>query len=285
MSSYIFNFKNIKMIFLQFLVMFFIYNLYLGMSEPSIVSYQNQWQQNYSVAQSFIYAKRAKHVIVGSSLAARLQQSALGDGFSNLSFSGGSVLTGLEIIKRSEFFPERIYVEINTIFREQDSKMLDSLFYPLWYKIKSYFPALIEKNQPLNLALSELKSVYGKTHEEHLKEKRNQKIYNTSIKLQQAEHSKESRDFEGKLKKLQGLLKFFEDNNSEIIFFEMPIEKSLIQSKNMKHIRRVIYTAFPMKKVVSSSKYYDTSDGLHLLYKDAYLFTKEFGKLIKRPQH
>ncbi|MCO4781895.1 MAG: hypothetical protein KC646_06180 [Candidatus Cloacimonetes bacterium] len=280
MNSFIFSFKNIKVILFQFCAMFLIYNLYIGINQPVILSYQNQWQQNYAAAQGFIYDKKSKNVIVGSSLAARIQKKALVVGFSNLSFSGGSVLTGLEIIKRSDFVPKKIFVEINTIFREQDIKMLDSLFYPIWYKVKNYFPALREKNQPLNLGLTELKSVYGKTHEEHMKETRNQRVYETALKLQKAEHSVEQKDYLNKLEQLKLLLSYFETKKSEIVFFEMPVEPVLTQSKSMQHIRRVLKRAFPSKKVITSKQNYNTSDGLHLLYKDAFAFTKEFNKLI-----
>ena len=64
---------------------------------------QNQLQQNYSYAQDFIYEKKTPNIIVGSSMAARMKNEFLADNYYNLSFGGGSVLTGLEIIKRSGF--------------------------------------------------------------------------------------------------------------------------------------------------------------------------------------
>ncbi|PCJ20658.1 MAG: hypothetical protein COB02_03795 [Candidatus Cloacimonadota bacterium] len=282
MNLSISNFRNIKLILFQFFVFFSIYNLLLFYKSPTITSYQSQWQQNYSIAQKFIYNLTKANVIVGSSLAARMRNRFLDKNLYNLSFSGGSVLTGLEIIKQSNTIPKYIFIEINTIFREQDIKMLNSLYYPIWSKVKRYLPALIEKNQPLNLILSKLKNLYGKSHINHLKEARNQRNFEMSLKLKKLEFQIENNDLKDKLIKLKLLINYLELKGAIILFFEMPIEKSLVNSIKMKQIRKVLQENFSNKNLLISYMNYTTSDGLHLLYKDAYEYTKKFKKSVNQ---
>ena len=125
---FIFNFNNIWKILLVFIAFFVSYNYYIITVNPKVTSFQNQWQQNYSFAQDFVYGAKTKNIIVGSSMAARMKNSFLPDDYYNLSFGGGSALTGLEIIKRTGYIPEYIYIENNIIFRNKDIQMIDDLF-------------------------------------------------------------------------------------------------------------------------------------------------------------
>ena len=115
------------------------------MVKPKVLVYQNQSQGNIVAAQEFIYNEKAPNIIVGSSMAARMKKEFLPSDYLNLSFGGGSALTGLEILKKSGFIPKTIFVENNVIFRNKDKKMIDSLFYPILWKIKNYLPSLQPK--------------------------------------------------------------------------------------------------------------------------------------------
>jgi len=126
-------------IILLFAFLFIIYNLYLLFAGPKIVMLQNQQQKNYSFAQDFMYENKANNIIVGSSMAARMNNDFLPKDFYNLSFSGGSVLTGLEIIKKSGFLPSRIYIENNIIFRKKILKCWIVYFIQYYGKLKNIY--------------------------------------------------------------------------------------------------------------------------------------------------
>ncbi len=240
--------------------------------------YQNQWQQNYSFAQDFIYGNSPENIIVGSSMAARMRKEFFPQNYFNLSFDGGSVLTGLEIIKKSGFIPKTIYIENNIIFRAKDEKFLDALFYPVAYKAKKYIPALQEKYQPLSILLSTLKGSYGKTHDEYMNDTRNIKVFNANILIQEKVYGTPLTDYQKELDALESLISYFENRGVEVLFFEMPIDTNLADSIKAKQQRKIIRDHFKMniwlQEPVNSD--YTTTDGIHLLYKSAYAYSKVF---------
>jgi len=282
---FISNFRKVSHIIWIFLLLFITYNIYVAVCNPHITRYQNQWQKNTSVAQDFIYGKKAESVIVGSSLSARLNQNLLPETFFNLSFSGGSVLTGLEIIKRTGYIPKHLYIETNLVFRFKSKKMLDPLFYPIWWQIKTYIPALQEKYQPLNVLLS--KNLCSKPSNLNLTTTKGPKLYKDSkenINLQRFNLMMKQRKVAYKkplyrrhLKDLKELLKYFKNNGTQIVFFEMPIDHELAMSPKAQERREIIKNGFhhtwlPLTKY----KDYVTTDGHHLTFKSAYNYTKVF---------
>jgi len=277
----IFNFNSIYKIIFLFVILFGLYNLFLVLEKPDIKIFQNQWQKNYSFAQDFIYENKAENIIVGSSMAARMQNDFLPKDFYNLSFSGGSVLTGLEIIKKSGFIPKNIYIETNIIFRNKDNKLLNNLFYPILWQIKKHIPVLQEKYQPLNLVASKIRGSYGKTHKEHMQEKRNEKIFNLTIQRQLKNYNKSLESYENKLSDLKILIEYFSKKGVNIVFFEMPIENRLANSIKAKEQRKIIKNNFANKWFkLQSNDNYVTADGIHLIFPSAFKFSKEFVKDI-----
>lgn len=281
MNLSIFNFNSIYKIIFLFVILFGLYNLFLVLEKPDIKMFQNQWQKNYSFAQDFIYENKAENIIVGSSMAARMQNDFLPKDFYNLSFSGGSVLTGLEIIKKSGFIPKNIYIETNIIFRNKDNKLLNNLFYPILWQIKKHIPVLQEKYQPLNLVASKIRGSYGKTHKEHMQEKRNEKIFNLTIQRRLKNYNKSLESYENKLSDLKILIEYFSKKGVNIVFFEMPIENRLANSIKAKEQRKIIKNNFANKwfKLPSNDNYV-TADGIHLIFPSAFKFSKEFVKDI-----
>jgi len=276
-NLFIFNFKKLSGLFIIFFVMFFIYNVFLYSVAPKITMYQNQWQKNYAFAQDFIYNESLDKIIVGSSMSARMENSFFDNKISNLSFTGGSVLTGLEIIKRKEIRVKTIYIETNVIFREKDKKLVSTIFSPVLWKMKKKIPALQEKYQPLNIVLTQLKGSYGKTHAMRMKENIDAKVFNVGYKEEEKRYNAKSINYENSLHELKNLINYFEKNGTRIIFFEMPIDVRLAQSIRAKQEREIIVNNFhnPWFKKPKNSVY-STSDGIHLLYKSAYKYSQVF---------
>ncbi|WP_457747007.1 hypothetical protein [Sulfurimonas sp.] len=280
MNLSISNFRSIYKIIFILMGIFGFYNLFIILQKPNIVMFQNQWQQNYAYAQNFIYGNKANNIIVGSSMAARMQNNFLPKNFYNLSFSGGSVLTGLEIIKRSGFVPKNIYIETNLIFRDKDESLLNALFYPIIWRIKQYIPALQIKYQPLNVVMSKLRTSYGKTHKEHIKEKRNEKIFHLSMTRQLTNYNQEPKNYANNLANLEQLIEYFKNKGVHIVFFEMPMEKQLQESVKILTQRKILADVFSNQYVQVADNNYTTADGIHLLYSSAYKFSKQFIKGI-----
>ena len=118
-------------------------------------------QSNIVRAQRYVYQDDSdlKMVIVGSSLAANLNVNQIGEGVKSIALGGGSSKTGLEIIKRSKNKPAIVLVEINdTIVREIDADLLDSLYNPIFYWMRQYLPMMREEYRPVSVFINSLKS-------------------------------------------------------------------------------------------------------------------------------
>jgi len=169
-TLFISNFNNfiVKSILLL-LVLFFSYTIFIYTTSPNINKFQNQWAGNYAKAQEYIYSdKKYKTVIVGSSMASCLYNEELSNDVYNLSFAGGGVLTGLNIIIKSGKIPENILIETNTVERATDTGMIKRLFPPLVWKIKKFVIALQEQYQPINVFTDKIQKLFGTTNKEKL---------------------------------------------------------------------------------------------------------------------
>jgi len=280
-SLFISNFNKMNQAIILCIILFILYNVFLLNVRPNVSMLQNQRQNNHSIAQDLMYEYKGQSIIVGSSMAARMKNEFLPDNYYNLSFSGGSALTGLEIIKRSGIMPPHIYIENNTIFREVDSQLLKTLFNPFSWEIKKYIPALREKYQPLNLVISKLQNTYGKTHNQLLAIKKNNQIYDVNIERQKTNYNKILKPYDIQLKQLKNLVKYFDDNGAIIIFFEMPIDASLASSPKAREQRLVIKSNFEHNWIKLPNNKYTTADGIHLIYKSAYEYSNEFIQLTR----
>ncbi|WP_143000173.1 MULTISPECIES: hypothetical protein [unclassified Helicobacter] len=222
--------------------------------------------------------------MLGSSLAARLDKDLLESaGIYNLAFAGGSVQSGLEIIKRSNKIPQILYIETNVLFeRDADSAMLGILFDPLLFKARYYLPALQEKYQPLNVFASFIKRFGGKSDEEKRAIKRDEKIYNLSMEgfLKRYQQPLASLpNYQNRLDSLQKQLQYFENKGVKIIFFTMPIDPLLAKQPRFIEENTLLKQTFsyPFLPMPKHSEY-ETTDGIHLLYESSERFSKEFVK-------
>lgn len=272
------NFNNIYKTVIIFFFIFIIYNIYLIIKQPEITMYQNAWQSNISKSQDYIYNEKAQNIIVGSSMSATIKDSFLPSDYFNLSFSGGSSLTGLEIIKRSGKIPKRIFIESNILLiREMDYKLIDQIYTPFIWRVKTNLPALHEKYQPLNVISSFVYRNYGKTHTQMMENKINKKIFDDSMKIQLESMDKELKNYKKKISQLREFIDYFESLGTKLYFFKLPVEKLILNTNIYKEQNNVlkknfdnIWIPYDMKKT------YFTSDGMHLTYKSAYLYSQDF---------
>ena len=184
MNLSIFNFnKSIKIITI-FFVLFIVYTFYLIVQKPNITMFQNTNQSNISKVQDYIYNESSDIIIVGSSMSNTMHKEFFRNKIYNLSFSGGSSMTGIELIRRSEKIPKIILIESNIIFeRDVDYKFIDTVYTPILWKLKSFVPSLQEKYQPLNLIISKIKGSVGKSHDQRMLDTRNDLVFKNQMKL------------------------------------------------------------------------------------------------------
>ncbi len=285
----IFNSNNyISKSILLTLLFLFVYSIFLNFLRPEITAFQNQWISNYSKAESYIYKSSSSDIIiVGSSMSFRMKKEGFDDNIFNLSFNGGSVLTGLQIIKKSKNIPTLILIETNLVEREENNDMLDSLFTPFIWHVKKYFKAAQYTYQPANIFLSIIKNKYGaKNNKTNVKT--SQKILNVELTRQlKAESNIEGLEDSNEIETLQKLVNDFYSEGVTIAFFQMPVNSQLITSERYKKREQILHEIFSDLDIewLSIPPNLDdrflTRDGIHLTEKSASEFSKELNKHIK----
>jgi hypothetical protein len=261
----------------------FLSKVFLG--DHSISQYQ--LQSNLINAQEYIYdGKKHQTVMIGSSMGTEIK---LSPNRYNLCLSGGSAFTGIRIIKLKKELPDTILIETNVLSRMADDRMLNSLDVPVLKYLRTQFPCLLEKNQPVTYLSARLqplmnhvvtmprnyfysrmnKSVDNQKLQKTEKEVSRHDLFNKMLEI----HRKKYNELEDSLLIKSNLTAFIEDVNDlrsrgvKIIFLELPMDSSLTNSKLMSYQRGILKTSFTNMKdgwVPIDSYNYETLDGLHL---------------------
>lgn len=279
----IFNFRTFlfKSVLLV-LVLVVLYILLIAVMKPSITFTQNQYQANFIFAQDFVYEERKlPRVIVGSSMATRMKFTK-DDGVYNLAFGGGGPLSGLEIIRHSGYVPEEIYIESNVFAMPADSKMLKNLFTPLLFQLRGKVIAFQEKYQLLNLVGEMLFRLAGRSQTERMHQKVDQILLDKLVSNALVHPKKFDVDV-STLELWEKDIDYFQDKGTKLVFFEMPNDSRLIQTKERRALRSLINKKFKIISYVEENNTddkYETGDGVHLTMKSASEFTNFFREHI-----
>lgn len=285
LSTFSFNCRSSKTIIFAFFG-FFLYSLALCGFNPKITLFQNQWIKNYSVAEIYIYKLGLPRiVIVGSSMSACLLEEKLSMDVYNLSFSGGSALTGLNIIKKSNKIPDVIFIETNVIERKSNKDMLDNLFTPVIWKIKGKMLSLQHTYQPINIALTLIRNYFGSSQTNRINRKPNEKVLKDSlIRQHQANSCVEVFVDSEELIELKSFINYFKKFGAKIVFFQMPVHQTILSSKRYYARQSILLKMFPQAEFnwikKNNANKYQTGDGIHLLYKSAIEYSSVLNKII-----
>jgi hypothetical protein len=289
LSLFIFSFRNnsAKLVTLIITGLVF-YSWVLQTIKPVVTTFQSQAIRNYSIAERYIYTK-ANHraVIVGSSMSNRLLKEQFDEDVYNLSFGGGSVLTGLALIKESHRIPDSIFIESNIAYKEIDDAMIENLFVPILWKIRSNILSLQYTYQPINIILSKIKSRYEKKGFTGSDSIPNDKILKSNLKIHLRDNSHANKLAGNKeLVYLKELVTYFKKMGTKVVFFEMPVHPELLSSRKYVELRSILQTSFPDSKFYWAENAvagnYLTSDGVHLLHKSACEYSQLLSGLIQR---
>ena len=263
---------------LLFVGMAVLYAVLVVTVKPKSTFVQNQYQGNFIFAQGFVYLeKKPSKLIVGSSMATRMKFTKE-DGVYNLAFDGGGPLTGLEIVRRSRFVPKVIYIESNVFSMDVDEKFLDKLFTPVLFELRGKIIALQEKYQVLNLVGSFIYRFAGRSQKEKLQQKVDKALLDklVSSTLQSSEKFHVDKAV---LEKWHQNIDYFRQQGTELLFFEMPNDSRVVNTKGRRSLRTLIKEEFPTIPYIEEynmKDVYQTRDGTHLTWKSAIAFTEYF---------
>lgn len=269
-----------------FLALALVYSLFLRFIGVDWDTTQHLANGNRIKAERFAFDKSADGgtVIVGSSLAYRLVLDSFPRGTANLGFGGLSIYDGLELIRRSGRKPERVLVETNILFREPDRAFLNALFEPGLYQMREQLPLMREENQPSGVLFGWLKQRFLKGRSPVAASDGNSGPSAVMLAEHRARYAELPADTtQARFADLlaQGI-KAVEGSGAEVVFFEMPIEAELIESKLLARTRSLVMQRFPANRFVRAEPQgWRTTDGLHLTKPDAARFSGWLARTVE----
>ena len=251
---------------------------------------QNQWQGNLVKAQKFIYTKnRYTNVIVGSSLASKMVADSLPNTY-NLAFDGLSIYDGLEILTHVKNSPKNVFIETNVVLRTADTDFTSGLFLPIPYYSKESIMALRDDEQPIavvgnqiywrisNKIIDSFKSIFSNSSAKKTVDVKNN-LFPKMLAIQVNDYSKtpDKKIVKESFTKLKKYVSELQGKGVNIVFFEMPVNKALINLPGASIIKSTFFSDFPQTKytyiLVPDSVTYVTGDGLHLNSESAMAYT------------
>ncbi len=286
--------------------LFLLYNLFVYLA-PLPTLPQNQWQQNVIRAQEYIYDPKADQiVIVGSSMAARLDGDLLPKNCYNLSFGGQSVQDGLEIIRKSHARPRAILIEANILTAPVNKPFIDGLFTPVLYSLRKVFPALRERNQPVCIVagcfqrtiqlassmaryFSLLPGIQVAPHKpaEILDEdQRKVRAELIAYAVEENNRTPEKTFLLAQRNILIQYRQFLKTTGIPVLLFEMPVDPRLRSTANYSIIRELTHDIFDPRQYTYLERIdnhpFNTTDGVHLDRSSATAFTAFFAEEISK---
>jgi hypothetical protein len=256
-----------------------IYGFILTFIHPAWKPLRNMWQDNVVLGENYIYySKEKKVVIVGSSLGSVIKNNYLPGNTFNLSLIGSSIFSGLEIIKKADTNPDVIVIEINHFERNADPELIDKMFSPYSYYSKKGFNVFREENNPYSLFIGPFISKSGKfiinrgkSSENESKAKPfNKEVYELVLDKAINEFDKVNDDscLLNNIKLLKDYEKYFKKRNVRFVFFEIPMDKRVSNSRMLSQTKKILYTHFPPDSYLyirdDNPESYLTSDGKHM---------------------
>jgi len=258
-----------------------------------------QRQDNIVRAQRYVYQDDSdlKMVIVGSSLAANINEKHIGEGVKSIAFGGGSSKTGLEIVKRSKSKPQIVLVEINDVnfLREIDAKLVDSLYHPIFYWMRQYLPMLKEEYRPVSVFINYFKRRAQQNQERmSRKELDSLEIRNVTPQLSQ-KAIQTAVDYDSKplsekdvetMKQGADLMRnqiaeIKKNTGAKVVLFDIPRESRVNATLRIKQVGELAKKLFPPDRFewlpFSKEREWRTNDGIHLIRSDA----RDFAEFLR----
>jgi hypothetical protein len=258
-----------------------------------------QRQNNIVKAQRYVYQDDSdlKMVIVGSSLAANLNEKHIGESVKSIAFGAGASKTGLEIIKRSKSKPQLVLVEINdnNFLRKLDSDLLDSLYHPIFYWMRQYLPMFREEYRPVSVFINRFKRRSQQNQERMSREeldslesrnitpKLSQKAIQTAVddaSKPLSEKEVETMKQEADLMRNQ-IADIKKNTGAKVVLFDIPRDSRVNATLRIKQVGELAKKLFPPDRFEwlppPKEREWRTNDGTHLIRSDA----RDFAEFLR----
>lgn len=277
----------IKRSFFLFLLLASAYALFLRVVDVDWDTTQHLANGNRIKAENYVFGPDDPDatVIVGSSLAYRIELDSMPERTHNLGFGGLSIYDGLQLINRAGKTPARVLIESNVLFRNADALFLNALFEPGLYELRRELPIMRESNQPSGV-------LYGLVKKTLLQQRdptaqNDSVLVPSAVMLQEHRHSYSETPTDTTVQRFMRMLRnevdALEQRGVEVLFFEVPIHpdleraalSELSRSLVEQHFQNAPFLRMPEQPI------WRTTDGLHLDKADARRFSGLLARAIR----
>ena len=256
-----------------------------------------QQRSNYLRSQQYVFDIPSEtNVVVGSSLSAELSDHLLGPGYFKLTFPGGSMLTGLEMVRRAGKRPSVVLIETNVLVRDADEELLHDLFSPWLLVLRRHSRTFREQGRPSNFIGGAAEAcvrkscefasrVFSRNPPVQVSSSRSSQMDRTMfahllrLAREASEHPPSAAQITPIINRLDNCVDALSREGSICVFFEMPPDSSLVNLPLQTTQRKAMADRFPRSKfnwiTFDATHYYHTSDGVHLVRTDADLVTSD----------
>jgi hypothetical protein len=275
---------------------------------PSFGSFQHQWQENEVIAERYLFGPRQDMVILGTSLATRLDMQQL-PGMYKMTFGGLGIFDGLSLLLAKDSLPSQVYIETNFLLRKPNQALMTALQNPITYGLKRRFSMFRADKQPVGMAIEGVKIIRRWVNGEQFIKSQIPVVMDEMstadvervdtplmrgdffVRMMQAEAYKfsqptDSIELDSQIALLQTYIEALINGGVAVYLFEMPIEQELQNLPVPMAIRRAVRQHFATHpKITILPRFTDTyftEDGLHLGWREAQRFTRAFRQSIKK---
>ena len=255
----------------------------------------SDWENCKIRAERYLYdIKNPRIVIVGSSLAQRIDTNYLSTDFFSLATNCLRGIVGLEIVHQAEHTPKIIIIESNIVVNPTFSKILDEIFHPFHFHLKHYFKSMRTEYKPSNVFRFGLKKILGYKepsdwtvptridNENGIPKKSQKSNLDISIKKISPEIAKKfeqitkrqetqgiesgNRKYKDNRLRLKQIVQNLESRNAKVVFLEMPMK-----TRNATTGASFVESTFPNHQIIKGylhASKFEYSDGRHLSFRE-----------------
>lgn len=259
----------------------------------------NVWKRNVDRAEEFVFSEIDPEIIVvGSSASANLINDSISDQLYNLSTEGGNCISGIKLVNKSKKYPKILMVEFNSLFRIEDFSLDEVVFQKGLTTLKEVNPSMRIKHRPMAYASNFLQKLKEKieyelkmnvqSSSEEISHENNDEAKSVLMKnnIEFFNHLEDKEIINSQFKLIEKALAELKNKGVKIILIEIPSELVIYQSLKAKYIREKALeiannNGFEIH-VQTDNMPNTTTDGSHLDYQSALVYSKYLKEIIKQ---
>lgn len=257
-----------------------------GLLQPSPGA--TQWETNIIKSERYLAEREpARLVLVGSSLTNNIPLEKMSRGVVNLGLAGGAPQTGLEIVARNPVKPAVVIVELNdTIRRQADTDMIDSLFSPTQFQLRQALPMFRQEYRPISVFINLIRT-RGRTPNTALREaerkvensaRREQSVARINAEQAQPLSAEDVALMRAEAETIKQHVAALRQAGTRVVLVDIPRDSAVAETARQASARTLLHELFPADQFEwmpePPAREWLTEDGQHLIPADAQFYAK-----------